>query len=153
MRAVFSPSLEGRQSSGLASDASAGRMARSRSWLRSESGGSSKPCRVSSSASSTPGPPALLTMQARRPASGPRAASSAQPTSSISSRLPTRMMPALRKRASTAVSGVAMAPVWLAAARTPAPVTPDLIATSVQPLRVRLRAWRRSLPGLSSRST
>ena len=50
------------------------------------------------------------------------------------------MMPALRKSASTAESGVAMAPVWLAAARTPAPVTPDLIATSVQPLPVRLRA-------------
>ena len=53
-----------------------------------------------------------------------------------SSRLKQRTMPALRKRASTAESALAIAPVWEEAARLPESVLPALIAAMRQPFRI-----------------
>ena len=97
------------------------------------------------SVSITPGPPAWVMMAKFLPLKRGRV--KMQPTVVSSSRLKQRTMPALRKRASTAESLLAMAPVWLLAARLPACDEPALMAAMRQPLRMRLVAWKRSLSG------
>ena len=64
-----------------------------------------------------------------------------------SSRPKQRTMPALRKRASTARSELAMAPVWDDAARLPASEAPALMAAILQPFRMREEACSRSASG------
>ena len=99
------------------------------------------------SVSMTPGPPAWVTMAKFLPFSGGRV--KMQPTVVSSSREKQRTMPVLRKRASTAESLLAMAPVWEEAARLPLSDEPALMAAMRQPLRIRLPAWKSSLSGLA----
>ena len=70
-----------------------------------------------------------------------------QPTVVSSSREKQRTMPALRKRASTAESLVAMAPVCDDAARLPLSLEPLFMAAILHPLRISELAWKSSLSG------
>ena len=99
----------------------------------------------SASVSITPGPPAWVMMAKFLPVK--RGSVKMQPTVVSSSREKQRTMPALRKRASTAESLLAMAPVWLLAARLPAALLPALMAAMRQPLRMSEVAWKSSLSG------
>ena len=98
------------------------------------------------SVSMTPGPPAWVTMAKLRPVSG--GSVKMQPTVVSSSREKQRTMPALRKRASTAESLLAMAPVCDDAARLPLSLLPALMAAMRHPLRMSDEAWKSSLSGL-----
>ena len=131
---------EGRASMGFTIELSGGRIFPSSAWVLSNRTGSSIWPRVSSSAIITPGPPASVRMQTRFPESRPLAALITQATSIMEPRPVTLMMPAFSNRACTAVSLVAIAPVWLAAAREPAEVAPDLIPIKTQPFLPRLLA-------------
>lgn len=103
----------------------------------------------SASVSMTPGPPAWVTM-AKRFSSGVDSdgrQEKMQPTVVSSSREKQRTMPALRKRASTAESLVAMAPVCEEAALLPLSLAPLFMAAMRHPFRMSELAWKRSLSG------
>ena len=109
--------------------------------------GTLRPPFESASVSMTPGPPAWVTMAKFLPFNSGRV--KIQPTVVSSSREKQRTIPALRKRASTAESLEAMAPVCEDAARLPLSLEPALMAAILQPLRIRLLAWKSSLSGLA----
>ena len=71
------------------------------------------------------------------------------PTVVSSSREKHLTMPALRKRASTAESLLAMAPVCDEAARLPLSELPALMAAMRQPLRISDAAWKSNLSGFA----
>ena len=114
-------------STGLPTDAAAGRNDRSAATVASDSGGTTRPCASHASAARMPGPPALVRIATRRPrGTGWWARSVA--TSNSSSSVFVRMMPACRNSASTIASLEASAPVCDAAARAPAADRPALTA-------------------------
>lgn len=76
-----------------------------------------------------------------------------EPTVVSSSRPEHLTMPAFLKRASTAESDVAIAPVWEEAARFPASDVPAFMAAILHPLRIRDEACWSSLSGLKIDST
>ena len=98
------------------------------------------------SVSITPGPPAWVTIAKFLPVRGGKV--KIHPTVVSSSREKHRTIPALRNRASTAESLLAMAPVWEDAARLPLSDEPALMAAMRQPLRISELAWNKSLSGL-----
>ena len=89
----------------------------------------------SASANMTAGPPAWVTMAQFFPFTSFRVKMLA--TVVNSSRLKQRTIPALRKRASTAESELAMAPVCDEAARFPDSVAPALMAAIRHPFRIK----------------
>ena len=93
-------------STGLSSDASAGRSSRSRARMSRGSSGTSSPAASQASAHMIPGPPALVMIPTLRPRGSGWFASS-EATSSSSARLSVRITPACSKRASTVTSEAA----------------------------------------------
>ena len=80
--------------------------------VASESSGSMQAAASRASAARIPGPPALVTMPTLRPRGNGWLASK-DATANISSMVLVRITPACSKRASTATSELASAPVWL----------------------------------------
>ena len=143
-------SAEAIMSTGLRTEASAGRRVRSRSWVRADSSTTSRSWVSAASAAMMPGPPALVTMASRLPR-GRGWWAKAMATSNSASTLGTRRAPAWAMSASVASSVPASAPVWLAAARCPAPVRPDFtMHTGLTRLTSRQISTKRAgLPKLS----
>ena len=137
-------------STGLPTDAAAGRNDRNSATVASESGGSSRPCAAQASAARMPGPPALVTI-ATRPPLGTGCCASSEATSNSSSSVFVRITPACSNRASTTASLDASAPVCEDAARAPAADRPDLTATIGLIRATRRAIWLnlRGLPKLS----
>ena len=117
-------------STGLRTDASAGRKEASSACSSSGSGGTSRPTASQASAHMIAGPPALVTIPTRSP-DGSGWPKSSEATSSSSDSVSVRITPHCSKRASTVESDAASsAPVWELAARAPAADRPLLTATT-----------------------
>ena len=132
-------------STGLATPASGGRKSYMRRCRSSDSRGTRRPLDSHASAARIPGPPALVITPMLRPR-GSGCELSSVATSNSSSRVSVRITPACLNSASTATSPAEIAAVWLDAARTPAPVRPDLTATIGLWREIR-RAMRENLRG------
>jgi hypothetical protein len=134
-------------STGLPAEASAARPARNLSCIAGENRGRSSPSADRASAARMPGPPALVRIPTRRPAGSGWLAMRVA-TSNSSSSVSVRIIPVWRNRAETATSPLAMAPVWLLAARAPAWLRPDLTTTMgfLRFTRREMRAKRRGWP-------
>ena len=138
------------RSTGLDTAAFGSTTARSASCVAADSSGTSSPAPSQASVARIPGPPELPTMATRCPrGSGWEPSTSAM--SNSSSRVSTRMTPACRNRASTAMSGLAIAAVCDDAARTPAADRPLFTAT-IGLRRDTRRAMRANLRGLPNDS-
>ena len=119
-----------------------------RSFVRCANGGTTKPSRFNSSARTTAGPPGVADDgDAAAIQLAPGAGEHDGDVDQFGARLHPVLCRLCRTSACTAVSLVVIAPVWLAAARLPASVAPDLMPAREQPLRLRLRAWWRNAPG------
>ena len=119
--------------------------------LTSSKGGTSIFPSDKESVSMTAGPPAWVTMAMFFPFRDGYMKIPA--TVANSSRPLHRTMPAFRNKASTAISGLAKAPVWEEAARLPAAEPPDFTAAMRHPLRMSEEACFNSFSGFSMLST
>src|SRR5574344_242819 len=147
-----------RISIGLATDAPGKSFDLSSSAASPVNCGTCSPPFDKASVSMTPGPPAWVTM-AKLPKPFPPCPPTGgghenmQPTVVSSSREKHLTIPALRKRASTAESLDAMAPVCDDAALLPLSLEPLLMAAMRQPFLISELAWKSSLSGLEIFST
>ena len=121
------------------------------SWVFSSSAtspsslGTFSPPLLKASVSITPGPPAWVIMAKFFPFNSGKV--NTQPTVVNSSREKQRTIPALRNKASTAESELAIAPVWEDAARLPLSELPALIAAILHPFLIKDEAWNNNLSG------
>src|SRR5574344_539300 len=144
-----------RISIGLATDAPGKSFDLSSSAASPVNCGTCSPPLDKASVSITPGPPAWVTMAKRQSSVFDKGGRQEKmhPTVVSSSREKHLTIPALRKRASTAESLDAMAPVCDDAALLPLSLEPLLMAAMRQPFLISELAWKSSLSGLEIFST